>query len=673
VGGIVVKEWQRLPAQLLHEYTQSTKRRAPKFAKLSRRAGDPPGFRYRVIIPDQKKPGTDKDLLFIPTQACKKESEARESVALLALVHLQPTMPHEKRLPEPYAATWLASVAALKEASKPSRGAAGTKAVKVAAGPPAAGAAAGAAAASSASKARPASSSAGKPAAASSAFAASWDSARGSAGGGGPSGGRTGAGAAVTLAGRHTSVAARNQHRLEKEKEMRGRQHQREARKALDPNKPKQVFMAEDMRLYARSQLDSMSRAMAASAAGGAVMSHEELEELLLAITSRLVSMGFSPERVGEGIEAEQAVLASADDGTRGDVDAAVTVVLDWLCLHVPETELPRVFNPRGRNLEVLRPETAGGPREDLLACGFHAADALSALSSCDGDEWAASAVLLAHAVSVAGEEDVSLGDGDAPVWPPRAPDWDESDETAAEMLADEKEGLSFVFEHAKWRNGVKLAVTSTASDASASASAAVSGRATVDVVSLPIGHGCVLRAAVITSPAAGSASHYCKVYPATAPLIMVRCAGASRSACEALPAERLAAAVSAAEAAVMSLGEPCLNAIIDAAESRLHELVSHRATPASASRKSKSKSRGRAATASAAAQAASARLARPLLRLTRPVAPPSSRSSSAAASGAGGSAPAARSESGAGGRRGGGRSSGGASGVGEVVSRLLW
>ncbi|CAN0404510.1 unnamed protein product, partial [Hapterophycus canaliculatus] len=30
--------------------------------------------------------------------------------------------------------------------------------------------------------------------------------------------------------------------------------------------------------------------------------------------------------------------------------------LLEWLCLHLEEEELPKGFDPRGRNLDVIRP-----------------------------------------------------------------------------------------------------------------------------------------------------------------------------------------------------------------------------------------------------------------------------------------------------------------------------
>lgn len=53
--------------------------------------------------------------------------------------------------------------------------------------------------------------------------------------------------------------------------------------------------------------------------------------------------------------------------GTAGDtLGQRVDALLEWLCLHLEEDELPKGFDPRGRNLDVIRPgqnfgATAGG------------------------------------------------------------------------------------------------------------------------------------------------------------------------------------------------------------------------------------------------------------------------------------------------------------------------
>ena len=80
-----MKEWMRTPQVLLQEFTQAEKRPKPRYDKLER--ADDRGVRFRVVLQDAKRPGTDKDLLFTMGRAhgCASDDEARHTVALLAL------------------------------------------------------------------------------------------------------------------------------------------------------------------------------------------------------------------------------------------------------------------------------------------------------------------------------------------------------------------------------------------------------------------------------------------------------------------------------------------------------------------------------------------------------------------------------------------------------------
>jgi hypothetical protein len=108
--GVVLKAHERLPSQLLHEYCQGQKRPTPSYF------ANPPGNRFRVVLRDGKN---DKnDLTFATPQAFETSSMARDFAALLALFHVQRNFPLERRLPEPYASTWLSMIASEKGQSK---------------------------------------------------------------------------------------------------------------------------------------------------------------------------------------------------------------------------------------------------------------------------------------------------------------------------------------------------------------------------------------------------------------------------------------------------------------------------------------------------------------------------------------------------------------------------
>ena len=107
VAGITMKEWMRTPQTLLTEYCTGNKRPKPRYDALERARDG--GLRYRVVLQDAKRPGTDKDLLFIADHAvgCAADEDARHTVALLALHALEPDRPHERKLPEPFRTLWL--------------------------------------------------------------------------------------------------------------------------------------------------------------------------------------------------------------------------------------------------------------------------------------------------------------------------------------------------------------------------------------------------------------------------------------------------------------------------------------------------------------------------------------------------------------------------------------
>ena len=112
--GIVLKSHERLPCQLLQEYCQKEKRPVPKYEHR------PPGNRYNVRLEDVKN--SKNDLNFCPVQNDFESGKvAKDMSALLALFHLQRSLPLERKLPEPYCTTWLEMLGAEKSASgKPS-------------------------------------------------------------------------------------------------------------------------------------------------------------------------------------------------------------------------------------------------------------------------------------------------------------------------------------------------------------------------------------------------------------------------------------------------------------------------------------------------------------------------------------------------------------------------
>ena len=119
--GIVVKEWQRLPKQILLEYCQSQKLNKPIFAASNihthnNNSGDSDStqhnnntsggkFRIRCIIPD-KKGNKSNDINVVSNELFSTVNEAEHMTALLMLHTLNPKLPHDKKLPPPYDIAW---------------------------------------------------------------------------------------------------------------------------------------------------------------------------------------------------------------------------------------------------------------------------------------------------------------------------------------------------------------------------------------------------------------------------------------------------------------------------------------------------------------------------------------------------------------------------------------
>lgn len=59
----------------------------------------------RVILPDPKN--KEKDLVFSSADSFPDSVLAKNCTCLLALHHLQPTLPLHQKLPEPYSSMWL--------------------------------------------------------------------------------------------------------------------------------------------------------------------------------------------------------------------------------------------------------------------------------------------------------------------------------------------------------------------------------------------------------------------------------------------------------------------------------------------------------------------------------------------------------------------------------------
>ncbi|RHY93370.1 hypothetical protein DYB35_000319 [Aphanomyces astaci] len=291
--GVLCKEWQRTPMQLLQEYCRSVKRQPAHYHNAH--SDSEHTFRVRCVLSDAKS--KDKDLIFCPTQSVDTTlDDAKHCAALLALLHLEPSRPHERKLPDPYREMWLVLQEEQKQpAFKPFK--------------------------KSAAAAPDASSS---------------------------SDGDAAHGKVVVLTSDRAFASKAEYTQSKRSRENRDR-----------ANIPVQVFMSQKAR--------------------------DLVESVLADVDNSLDPMGFQPMHI-------QAVVDRCPDLTDD------TSVLDWLCLNVPEDELPKGFNPNGTQLEVvgygvvakaakaLETSAAYDPAlhdaviDQLTACGYSRGDCLRAL-----------------------------------------------------------------------------------------------------------------------------------------------------------------------------------------------------------------------------------------------------------------------------------------------------
>ena len=92
---ILLKEWQRLPRQLLLQFTDKQKYIAKPDFQLHRVRGE---LRCKVKL----QPRKDEEVVFYCPVACASPHDGYHKVSLYALIHLTPGVQHHRVLPDPY-------------------------------------------------------------------------------------------------------------------------------------------------------------------------------------------------------------------------------------------------------------------------------------------------------------------------------------------------------------------------------------------------------------------------------------------------------------------------------------------------------------------------------------------------------------------------------------------
>lgn len=329
--GVMCKEWQRTPMQLLLEFCQSKKRRNPIYHPVRASGGK---NRARCVLPDDKN--SSKDLAFCPEQTFESMDEAKHCAALLALKYVEPLRPHERKLPDPYRDLWLALGGDNTENGASASSTGKTPSAK-----------------SKKKEVKPAA--AANPEPATQAKASEENSM--DLWGDQPDEEEAKPKAKkipleLSADRKFASQAEFDQAKRERVEQRNRRQRSRENRERA--NIPKSVMMSASCREEIERVLRDLG-SIGANAQSNGVMDGDidggdEAQETVdtTKIASKLRAIGFQEKHCKDALRSVQRNGSSQSDAE------FLTHVLDWLCLNVPENELPKQFNPEGTQLDVV-------------------------------------------------------------------------------------------------------------------------------------------------------------------------------------------------------------------------------------------------------------------------------------------------------------------------------
>jgi len=321
VGKTQIAQWQRLPSTLLKEYCQREKRRPPKFKNISKTPGK---FLCRVILPDPKDVA-DKDLFFVPAKGVDNEEQAQEEACILALLSQTPSLPHERKLPEPYKTTWLHAMENTKQQ----------------------------AAKDNTNKKKAAKEDAvdgdQKPSAN---HNNNNNSTQNSGSGSGNSGAK--ASTSLTLGKTYTSKADRQKQIDAKRIERNKRIRKHEAIRLANQHHP--VFLAAHLRQQIQNLLrgdmdsDSVPGLLDLEEEDDDANTNDDLDDGQIYVLERLRHEGFTQRQVRTALEKTSTSAHVQED----QWETLYEDCLQWLCIHLDEDQLPEGFDPRGGTLDVI-------------------------------------------------------------------------------------------------------------------------------------------------------------------------------------------------------------------------------------------------------------------------------------------------------------------------------
>ncbi len=351
-GNTTLEQWQKLPSSLLKDVCQKEKRPPAKYKCLSSHGNK---FQYRVIVQDAKasRRGGDHDLFFVPNQKVSNEEQAKEEAALLALLHLTPSIPHERKLPEPYKTTWIHALEAIKQGNKKGKASVikkdGSNGDSLNDKKPAA---------NNNNQVKSKSKSTAKSSSSSITSVAKASTASFN----------------LVNANAFTSLSEKRKLKTQQKLDRQKRLQRHEAMKMA--NRDVQVFLSAAMRRQIETLLrgdadEDLMRALVEEDddddGGGEEMEVDDFQSYVVELLTR---EGFTRKQARAGYTAavvsqpsvalkatRERTSKSNDDDDEDQVEymeQSYEESLQWLCVHLDEDQLPEGFDPRGRTLDVI-------------------------------------------------------------------------------------------------------------------------------------------------------------------------------------------------------------------------------------------------------------------------------------------------------------------------------
>lgn len=349
VGQTAIKQWQKMPSKLLADLLKKNAKALGKGHPIYKPANNKSGgkgYRYRLVIPDTSKKGatnrSDHDIVLLPALSVPNEEQAKEEAALLGLLYLFPKLPHERTLPDPYRATYLAALENSKASAATAKSDNGNNnATKTTAS----------STNTDVSKSKGGATSNTKLMANIPSFHKKTDNKSSS----------TGGGATILL-----TKAQQNEARKEHQRSVQARIRKHEA--IRNANKPMEVFMSATFRSRIECLLSgTVFEETKDDDDNDGNDEDDDLDDVAKSyVLQRLVFEGFKLSHVRKAYREvkKKGDLSSIADNSDENIDKAYECVLQYLLVHLNEDQLPLGFDPRGGTLDVVGNGSLGGKKK---------------------------------------------------------------------------------------------------------------------------------------------------------------------------------------------------------------------------------------------------------------------------------------------------------------------